>query len=183
MIRVKYSVAGERSEGVAVAADIRAPTGDAEELLGAGDASVKMMLLFLKSGLGPASIHANAGYGVGGLSDEFNFVMGMDAALLSRKQLTPSVSFLGRTLKEGAQPARTPTVRRTVDTGSTGPRDIVVDRFIWEEESVTLLQVAAGMKWNVAGQWLLNASVLIPVNQQGLQPGVSPAIGIERTWR
>lgn len=183
MVRLKFAVAGQMSDGVAVAADVRAPTGDEDELLGAGDASVKLMMILAKSGFGPASFHANAGYGLGGLSDEFTFVVGADAALLSRKQLTPSISLLGRTLKEGVQPERIPTVRRTVDTGVTGTRDIVVDRFIWENESMTMLQMAAGVKWNVSGFWLLNASVLVPLNQKGFQAGVSPVIGLERTWR
>jgi hypothetical protein len=172
--RMKYSWTGDRSDGAAVTADLRLPTGNEDDLIGTGKASLKMQVLFLKSGLGPTSVHANAGYTVGGLSNEINYVVGADA---SRGQMTASVSFLGRTLLDGALPSRVNTVSRTFPNVN-----IIVDRFIWSEETLTLLQVAAGIKYHLGGQWLIDASVLIPVNQRGFQPGISPMIALERTW-
>jgi hypothetical protein len=175
-IRLKYSLAGQ-TDGVAIAADVRTPTGDDEELLGAGKASVKMQLLVLKSGLGSASIHGNAGYTAGGLSDEINYVAGFDAAVLSKKQLTVSASFLGRTLLDGSLPTTVATFFRDQPANV-----VVVNRFLWEQASVNLMQMAAGAKLQVGGNWLLSGSVLVPLNRRGFQPGISPAIGLERTW-
>ena len=172
--RFKYSFTGDKSDGAAVAADLRLPTGNEDDLLGAGTAALKVQLLFLKSGLGPASVHANAGYTAGGLSDEINYVGGID---VSSPRITASASFLGRTLLDGALPTRINTV-----SASDPTQVVVVDRFTWPTEQLTLLQLAAGFKVHVGGQWLLNASVLVPLNQKGFQPGVSPVIGLEHTW-
>ena len=38
------------------------------------------------------------------------------------------------------------------------------------------------MKLQVSRDWLLTASVLIPLNRVGLQPRLSPVFGLERTW-
>jgi hypothetical protein len=175
-LRLKYSVVGQ-TEGVAIAADVRTPTGDEEEMLGTGKASVKFQLLVLKSDLGPASVHANAGYTAGGLSDEFNYVAGFDAALLSKKQLTASVSFLGRTLIDGSLPTTANTFFRDQPTNI-----VVVNRFLWEQATVNFMQLAAGAKVQVSQNWLLAGSILIPLNKRGFQPGISPVIGLERTW-
>lgn len=184
-VRAKYSWAGERSEGVAVVADLRLPTGDEEELLGAGKAALKLQAVLLKGGLGGASIHANGGFTAGGLTDEINFVAGADRPMLSKKQMTVSASFLGRTLLSGARPSRYRTVQPTTvpATPQLMQSSYYFDRFEWVEQHVTLLQVAAGMKVQVSSNWLLAASVLIPVNERGLQPRISPVIGLERTWR
>jgi hypothetical protein len=176
-VHLKYAVVNAGADGVAVHADVRFPTGDEDELLGIGETSAKFLISASKT-QSKLSFHANGGYTVGGLSDEVNYVAGVDAAL---NQLTASFSFLGRTLRQAALPTRVPTVRRTV-TNIAGPRDIVVDRFIWSEEQVSLLQVAAGVKVHVGGNFLLNAGVLLPVNERGFQAGVTPAIGLERSW-
>ena len=173
--RLKYSWTGDRSDGAAVAADLRLPTGSEEDLLGAGKAALKLQALLLKSGLGPASIHGNAGYTVGGLSDEINYIAGVD---VSTSRITVSGSFLGRTLLDGAVPTRLNTVNIQNDPTQTA----LVDRFTWPTEKLTLLQAAAGVKVHVGGQWLLNATVLVPLNQKGFQPGVAPVIGLEHTW-
>jgi hypothetical protein len=180
VVRLKYAFLAAGSDGVAVNADLRLPTGDEEELLGTGEPSVKLLLSASKT-QGFMSLHANGGYTVGGLSDEAHYVVGTDAALLPRKQLTASFSFLGRTLREAALPTRTPTTRRTVNT-PVGAADVVVDRFLWSSEPMTLLQVAGGVKLHVGGNTLINASVLVPINRRGFQPSITPAIGIEHTW-
>jgi hypothetical protein len=181
-LRLKYLLFDRAGDGVALTGDIRLPTGNADNMLGTGKASLKILLVASKEAIGPASVHANAGFTAGGLSEEFNFVVGTDAALLPQKRLTASISFLGRTLTDGAFLERTATVRRTVDRPPTGVRDIVVDRFYWTQGTLSLLQMAFGGKVHVGGNWLVNMSVLVPVNQTGMQPGPTPAIGLERTW-
>ena len=177
-LHLKYAIVNAGSDGVAVNADVRLPTGDEDEFLGTGEASLKILFSASKTQANVLSFHANGGYTVGGLTDEINYVAGVDAAL---NQLTASFSFLGRTLRQASLPSRVPTARRTV-SGIAGPRDIVVDRFIWSEEQLSLLQVAAGVKVHLGGNFLLNAGVLVPVNERGFQAGVTPAIGIERSW-
>jgi hypothetical protein len=180
-VRVKYSLFERGSDGVAIAGDVRLPTGDEAQLLGTGEPSLRVAILAAMTRLGAASFHANAGYTAGGLTDEIVYSAGIDRPFL-RQQMTASLSLLGRTLRDAAQPQRVATVRRTVNTGPTGERAIVVDRFFWSSEQLSLLQLAAGAKLNLGGDWLLSGTVLIPINRTGFQPGITPAIGLERKW-
>jgi hypothetical protein len=183
VVRAKYSWTGDRSEGTAVTADLRLPTGDEDELLGAGKAAIKVQGVVLKS-LGVSALHANGGFTAGGISTEINYAVGVDAPMLARQQLTASASLLGRTLLSGALPVRRTTIPATTDPGggSLGSSVFQIDRFEWTEETLTLLQAAAGIKLQVSRGWLVTASALIPLNRRGLQPRVSPVFGLERTW-
>ena len=181
-LRVKYSFLERGGEGVAVLSELRLPTGDEVNLLGAGEASFRVSLLGALTTLGSASLHANAGYSAGGLTDEFVFAAGLDGPVLAQQRVTASVSLLGRSLFDAAMPERVATVRRVVNTGPTGERSIVVDRFFWSQEQLSFFQLAAGAKVNLGGDWLLSGTVLIPLNRTGFQPGITPAIGIERKW-
>jgi hypothetical protein len=181
-IRIKYSLLERGADGVAVAGDVRLPTGDETQLLGVGEPSLRLAILAAVTTVGSASFHANAGYTAGGLTDEIVYSAGVDSPLLPQQQLTASFSVLGREVRDGALPQRIATVRRTVNTGPTGERAIVVDRFFWSSEQLRLLQLAAGAKLNLGGDWLLSGSVLIPINRKGFQPGITPAIGLERKW-
>jgi hypothetical protein len=181
-LRVKYSIVERGATGVAVSGDLRLPTGDEAQLLGAGDPSFRLAILAAVTTVGSASLHANAGYTAGGLTDEIVYSAGIDSPLLPQQRLTASFSFLGREVRDGALPERIATVRRVVNTGPTGERAIVVDRFFWSSTRLSLLQLAAGAKVNLGGDWLLNGSVLIPINRTGFQPGITPAIGLERKW-
>lgn len=179
--RLKYSVAGGVQEGAAVAVDVRLPTGSEEELLGSGEAAVKLQVLVLKSGFGRASFHANGGYTIGGLSDEINYVFGVDTPLAGNK-LTASATFLGHTLRGGALPSPVRTYLGPTVSTPFGPGFTQIHRFAWEEQNLNLMQVAAGVKIRVGRRGLLTGTLLIPLNRSGLQPKISPVIGFERTW-
>ena len=180
-LRTKISLGSQVEEGVAVAADLRLPTGDEEEMLGTGQTALRLQLLLLKTGFGPASIHANAGYAFGGAGNEFDYVAGVEAVLLSSKRLTASASLLGRVLQEGAHPLTTQTWNNFNEV-PTPLRRGYVNRFDWQEQSMNFTQIAAGIKYHVGGQWLLSASALIPINRRGYQPKVAPMFSLEKTW-
>jgi hypothetical protein len=180
-IRLKYGFGEQRGDGAAVAGEIRLPTGDENELLGSGKASMKVMLVGSKTLASRASAFVNAGYTAGGASDEINYVGGVDVSLLARKQVTAAVTVLGRSLRDGALPVRVPTVRRTA-TNELGAQDIVVDRFFWQQQTLNLTQAAAGVKVHLGGRWLLSGTVLFPLNRKGFQSSWVPVIGIDRTW-
>jgi hypothetical protein len=181
-LRVKYSFFERGGDGVAVLSELRLPTGDEANLLGVGEPSFRVGLLGAMTTLGTASLHASAGYTAGGLTDEIVFAAGIDGPVLAQQRVTASLSLLGRSLRDAASPERIPTVRRVVDAGPTGERAIVVDRFFWSREPFSLFQLAAGAKVNLGGDWLLSGTVLIPLNRTGFQPGITPAIGLERKW-
>jgi len=179
-LRFKYSLIERAGDAVALMGDVRVPSGDEEQLLGAGKSSLKLSLLASVATVGHAWVHSEAAYTSGGLTDEIVYKAGIDRPF--NRQLTASLSFLGRSLLDAALPERVATVRRTVNTGPTGERAIVVDRFFWSSEQVNLMQLAAGAKLNLGGDWLLSGTVLIPLNRTGFQPGITPAIGLEHKW-
>jgi hypothetical protein len=168
-IRAKFTVASGRSGGFAVAGELRLPTGDEENLLGAGASAIRVM------GIGSferhrLSLHGNAGVVRGGVSDELTF--GGAAALALARQLTLTGEFSARHLSElralalSAAPhplyAGVETLRLT---GGTPGSDIATG--------------IAGLKWNPGGTLVLAAHVRWNFTKTGLTAPVTPAVGVE----
>jgi hypothetical protein len=178
VVKAKYGFVQSQNHGLAVTLDARLPTGDEEDLLGLGEASLRTMLVGAK-GLGSrASVYGNAGYTVGGLSDEVHYIGGIDFVVGSARKLTLAGSVIGQTLRDGFQID----VLRTFDrVGTTGVRT-TFDRPLLVDDSLHLVNAAVGAKYNLGGQWLLTASVLFPLNDEGFRGGPTPIIGLDRTW-
>ena len=96
-------------------------------------------------------------------SDELNYSAGFDIAPHDR--VTLSADFVVRSLRNNGQ------VR--VDDGFPT---------LSARTRLPLLVGVAGMKINLASQWLLTASVLVPLSSDGLKPGPTPIVGIERAF-
>ena len=56
------------------------------------------------------------------------------------------------------------------------------DRQFVSRTSQQVLHAAIGAKLQVRGRWLVNTSVLIPVNDAGFRGGVTPIVGLDYTW-
>ncbi len=67
-VRAKYTILSSGGSGLAVAAEARAPTGNQKNLLGAGKAAVKPLLIGSIE-QGRLAAHLNLGYTFGGLSN------------------------------------------------------------------------------------------------------------------
>lgn len=171
-VQAKYQALGNAGSGLAVATDIRLPTGRSEDLLGAGRASVAMLVVGSVE-RGPFAVHMNGGYGFGGVSDELRF--GAAAAIAASPHVTIDGEVLGRRLLD---------VGRITPVAFPHPTLVGVDtyRLLPEGGSSMPVFVAAGVKWNLVDEWVLDAHLLMPLASAGLTARLTPAIAIERSF-
>ena len=168
-VRGKYLIFSDMGLGVAAAAELRLPTGDRDNLLGAGSASVRAMAIgsYEPSGF---ALHANLGFTRGGVSDEVSFGAAVLAAVGPR--LTVSGELLGRRISE----------LRSIDfVAAPHPTIAGVDTFrlVAGEGGNTTVQVVGGLKWNLTGRAVLGAHVRWTATENGLTAPLTPSVAFE----
>ena len=168
-IRAKYIVAASRSAGFAVAGELRLPTGDEANLLGAGSVGVRVM------GIGSyerhrMSLHGNAGVVRGGISDEFT--SGGAAAIAMAPQLTLTGELSTRYLSE---------LRPVALSAAPHPFIEGVDtlRLTGGEPGRLISTAIAGLKWNPGGTFVLAGHLRWNLTNTGLTAPLTPSFGIE----
>lgn len=173
-----------RALDLAAGIALRLPTGDEQKLLGSGNTQVTAMLIG-GGQTGPVAPHFNVGYTFAGPgievasskdgifdsefrpSNELKYAMGMEFVV--RRAITIAADINGRTLLRGAQP-----VMYSSPGSSQG---LTVER-----DAVNLLLGAVSAKILLSGMWLVTAAVAFPLNDNGVQPGITPVFGFERAF-
>jgi hypothetical protein len=187
VVRGKYNVHRGDTANVALATDLRLPTGDTDDLLGSGATQLKLYAIFGYAGR-RFSPRASWGYTfsnggadfMGELPDEIAYTAGFDAGLHSRVTLT--ADFVGRTLLDAdrmvleeqtfeAVTRNDPTVRQTTFLTPT----IVTG-------NLNVLLGSVGLKVNPVGRLLLVGNVLFAIGDAGLQDEVTPVFGLEYSF-
>jgi hypothetical protein len=168
-LRAKYMIVSARSGGVAVAGEVRLPTGDADNLLGAGSAAYRLM------GIGSfehhrVSVHGNAGFIQGGVSDEIN--VGGAAAVAVAPQVTLTGELSTRHLSD---------LRSVALTSANHPSIAGVEtwRLTGGEPGRTITTGIAGFKWNPGGTLVFAAHLRWTLNSTGLTAPLTPSLGVE----
>ena len=168
-LRAKYQIFRNGPQGVAAAAELRLPTGDADDLRGAGKAALRL------SGIGsmargPVEAHANLALTEGGISREVSF--GGAVGWAATGHVTLSGELLVRRI--GA-------LGRIVEVSEVHPTllDVETIRLLASGDSATTGIGVVGVKWNVARTVLVSASLLLPLNDRGLKSRPTPAISID----
>jgi hypothetical protein len=193
LLRTKVALLASDSFDAAAAVDIRLPTGDPDELLGTGFTQARVLFIGGTT-FGNVNPHVNVGYTFGGdgmvfgadnrwegsfgdpelinrqPSEEFNYTVGVDIAASAR--LTIAGDVIGRVVRNSAG-------MQFLDSGPVGDRQILL---AVTPGTVHVLLGAVGAKFSVGGVWLLTATVLFPVNDNGIKPAVTPVIGFERAF-
>ncbi len=171
-IQAKYQAAGTAGTGFALAGDVRLPTGRSEELLGAGQTAVGVLVIGSLE-RGPLAVHINGGFSMGGISDEVRF--GGAGAFAATPRLTVGGEIFGRRLLD---------IGRIVQVAFPNPTLLGVDtyRLLPAGGATMPVLAAAGVKWNIATTWVLDAHVLLPVSRAGLTASVTPVVGLERSF-
>ena len=172
-VRGKYTLVRAPSGGVAVAAEWRLPTGDAANLLGAGESAVRVVAIGSLD-RGPWGVHGNAGFVRGGVSDE------ADASGAVTYAVRPHVSVTGEVLVRhlsdlyGIQSVAVP-----------HPTIAGVDtyRLLPTTNPATLSSIVAGVKWNVASTVVLGGKVLWSLRPYGLTAPITPTVSIDYLFR
>ena len=168
-IRAKYAALTTRVAGVAVAGELRLPTGDDVNLLGAGSPSWRLLGVASLEG-GPVSFHANAGIVRGGLSDE-TFVAGA-LSLAPHPRITATLEFLRRDVSG---------IGEFILVSAPHPAVSGVDtyRLTTSTEAGTLVTMIPGIKWNISETLVLGAHLAWPRGDRGLSGSVVPAVALE----
>ena len=181
--RLKSTLLRRGSNGVALGLDLRIPTGDQENLLGAGAPGVKPFLIWSGS-FDSFSPHVNAGYLWNGssvlagdprtgestdLPDHATLVVGADFGVSSR--VTFSLDFLGQLIIDA------PRLRSreflSLNGVSTFP-DIT-----FEETSFNEMSGAVGLKLNLFKELLVDFNLLFKLDDNGLRDKITPLVGLE----
>ena len=190
VLRSKYRIVGDASAALAGAVDVRLPTGDKDNLLGAG-AQAKVFLIMSRDN-GRWGQHVNVGYNFANgeldavaplgasavdVPDEFNYTAGVEFVAESRVTLIGDI--VGRVLRDAGR--LTPRMKTfEFIEGAGGPRSSAeFEEFDPREASLHVLMGTAGVKYNPVGNLLINASVLVPLTKSGLRSKVGAVVGID----
>jgi hypothetical protein len=168
-VRSKVNLVAKRGGGVAVAGEVRLPTGDASNLLGAGKTSLRIMGIGSLEH-GPLAVHGNAAVIRGGISSEYDFGGAVSVAVAPR--LTVSGETLIRKVTElhDLELVAAPhPILRDVDTYRLAP----------SLGSETLAGVIAGVKWNVTHTLVIGGHLNWPMADRGLTAPVTPTLALE----
>ena len=207
VVRTKYRFLRAPGGGLAAAVDLRLPTGNEDDLLGAGGAQAKFLLV-ASSERGRFGQHANLGYTaargavagtVPGLSaaqlpDEINYTGGVE--FIATPRLTVMGDLVGRTLRgaghldlvskafEYSDPSKVPadsTPQSLVAAGifSFPTSSVSFNEFDPRPGNLTLLLGAGGVKFNLVGNLLLTGSVLFPLTNAGLRSRLTTVVGLD----
>jgi hypothetical protein len=172
-VRAKYGFFSSTVAHFAAAGELRLPTGDEENLLGAGSTSWRVMGIGSFES-GAVGFHLNGGIVRGGISDETIMAGALSVALSPRATLTGEL--MRRHVSE---------LRPFVLAGAPHPRVAGVDTFRLTagSDASTLVTAITGMKWNVTETVVLGGHVLWSLNDRGLNARVTPTVALEYSIR
>jgi len=172
-IRTKVSVQQSSRTNIALLADARFPTGDAENLLGSGRFSARGLAI-MSANFGPLSAHANTGYAYRAGSQQNDAVLataGFDDLIAPHVTLAAD---LVSELQVGRSKLRLPApvnydvpFKRTVDP--TSIPDIADD----------LVNGSFGFKFTTDNGFTLVTNALFPLNRGGIRANITYTMGLE----
>jgi len=185
VMRTKGTLLKERNGALAVGLDARLPTGDEQNLLGAGAAGLRAFSAFSTS-LARFAPHVNIAYQWNGksklagdvrsghkedLPDQFLWAIGTDFGITNRLSIV--VDLLGRRVIDSPQLS-------TYEFVAEGPAATVpLPDIRFERASYWVNNGAIGFKANVAPRLLVNFNLRFQINGGGLSDRISPLIGME----
>lgn len=181
-VRLKYRFPLTSStSGLAALADVRLPTGNAEDFHGTGALNYRLILIG-SSRFGAFNPHVNLGYNYRGAdfdSDEMEFALGFD------QQISGSVTFafdvmgdIDLNSDEAIQlfPG-TATIRdHSENTGATALRTIPLSN-IPEQDYDHVVNASMGFRFAPSDRFQVLANLIVPLQDGGLRSGVVPTIG------
>ena len=168
-LRAKYLFASRERGAFATAFEVRLPTGDEENLLGAGSAAYRILAIG-SAETGAVSWTGNAGVVLDGISDELHLA---GAAFFA---VRPRVTLAGEF-----------TLRRVSELRPIGlvaaPHPTLLDVDTWRlaagESGMMLANAIAGVKWNPTGRIVVGAHLAFPLVRHGLTAPVTPTVALE----
>ena len=173
-VRAKINLGQSSRMGVALLGDVRLPTGDEEELLGAGTTQFRVQGLY-SAQFGTFSPHVNAGYAARGDSETQN-----DAVLLSvivdnllSDWATLAAGFESE-FQVGANNFQLPP---SIEFQEPFERTFAATNV--PNKSGDIFRASLGAKFTVRGGSVLYGNVLMPLRDVGLQPDFIWTFGLD----
>jgi hypothetical protein len=183
---------GAPSTALAAVVGVRLPTGDEDNLRGLGFARTKVSGVFSQHAPRFA-VHANVGYEFWAdqlrfaqdiletrfaeTNGAFEFALGTEFAASSR--LTLNLDLLVNQIRGagtvGVAPFEIPPV-----PGFFG--GLTAQTIVGLEEGLQKVTLVPGLRWNLFGQTLLNAHVLVSLKNDGLRAKFAPSLGFDWTF-
>jgi hypothetical protein len=171
-VRAKYTLFSRRGAGLAVAGELRLPTGDSENLLGAGSSSVRILGIAAVE-RGPWTISGNGGFVRGGISEEMTFAGAASVAVSPRVTLSGEV--LTRRISQLSRIGLSALPHPTIDGVET-------TRLVGGEAGRMIAGGAAGVKWNTGGTLVIAGYVRWSFTNAGLTAPITPSVGLEYSF-
>jgi hypothetical protein len=193
LVRGKWRFFTSDFGGMAVAADVRLPTGDEGDLLGTGLTRYKVFLIGSDAwgqsrNFGP---HFNVGYSfssgssdvVEELPDEISYTLGFDLALSSR--VTLAVDGIGRTLLDSTTVSVRPQ-QYDFCLAADCPNNVHMatrNDIFFGTDDVNLWNGSVGFRINPGGTFLISVNALFPLGNEGLlDEDVIPTFGVDYSF-
>ncbi|HEY7497414.1 MAG TPA: transporter [Vicinamibacterales bacterium] len=172
-VRAKYALFSSTMAHLAAAGELRLPTGDEENLLGAGSTSWRLLAIGSFEN-GPVGFHVNGGIVRGGISDETILSGALSVAL------TPRATFTAELMRRHVSELRAFEL-----AGAPHPRAVGVDTFRLTAgaDASTIMTAITGLKWNVTETVVLGGHVLWSLNDRGLSASMTPTVALEYSIR
>jgi hypothetical protein len=185
VIRAKTTLMKEGPRAFGAGIDVRLPTGDEQNLLGAGAAGVRPFAAF-SSAWGPFAPHANVGYQWNGksvlagdvigdvkadLPDQFVYAVGTDLSVNERFSVV--FDWLGQRVLDS------PRLLTTTFTATGVAGTVTLPDITFEQVSYWSSAASIGFKANIAGRVLLDFNMRFRVSDNGLVDRVAPLMGVE----
>jgi hypothetical protein len=169
VVRAKYNVLRDGGSGVAIAGEARLPTGDEQDLLGTGRTSLTPRLIgsYERDRVG---IHGELGYSFREVSDTLGYGAAVTVVAVPRLTLVGELSGL-----------RLGGLGRLAETTQPHPSLVGVDtiRLTGVDQTTNRVLAVAGIKWNVAGAWLVTANVRRALTEVGLNAEWVPTLTVD----
>ncbi len=168
-VRAKYTVVSGRQGGAAIAAELRLPTGNADNLLGAGTRAFRILAIGAAEH-GAVTLSGNAAFVQGGVSDELNF--GGAAAIAVHHRLSITGEVLARHLSE---------LRPIQLSSQPHPNFAGVEtvRLIGGDPGRMVAGAVAGIKWNPGSTVVIGAHLRWSLTNTGLTAPITPSVALE----
>ena len=186
VVRLKGTVLRRAASGLALGLDLRLPTGDEMNLLGAGTAGVQPYAVWSAT-YGRFAPHLNAGYRWNGESvlagtpargesapfpDQFTYAAGADLSVNPR--LTLAFDLLGTYMIDAQR------LRREVFHALDG--ESTFHTIAFGQSSFNALSGSVGFKANLVDRLLLDVNLLFKLDEHGLRDKITPLVGVEYSF-
>jgi hypothetical protein len=168
-VRAKYRLLSARNGGFAIAGEVRLPTGNDVDLLGAGRAALRLTAIGSVENV-RVGVHGNVAIVRGGASNE------VDGSGAVTYAATPRLTFTSELLLR-----RLSDLHEMVAVSAPHPTITGVDtlRLLPAGATPTLTSAVAGIKWNARATMVVSGEVVLRLGDGGLTAPFTPMLTID----